>query len=31
MMYMQLLNETMQYKNMTRAEAIKDVERHMPK
>ena len=30
MMYMQLLNETMQYKNMTRAEAIKDVERHMP-
>lgn len=30
MMYMQLINEKMQYQNMTRAEAIKDVERHMP-
>jgi hypothetical protein len=30
MMYMQLINEKMMYENMTRAEAIKDVERHMP-
>jgi hypothetical protein len=30
MMYMQLINEKMRYEGMTRAEAIKDVERHMP-
>jgi hypothetical protein len=30
MMYMQLVNENMMYNNMSRAEAIKEVERHMP-
>jgi hypothetical protein len=30
MMYMQLINENMIYNNLTRAEAIKEVERHMP-
>jgi len=29
-MYLQLINEKMRYSGMTRAEAIKDVERHMP-
>lgn len=30
MMYMQLVNEKMRYQGMTRPEAIRDVERHMP-
>jgi muramidase (phage lysozyme) len=30
MMYMQLINEKMAYEGMTRQQAIKDVERHMP-
>jgi len=30
MMYMQLINEKMMYEGLTRAEAIKSVERHMP-
>lgn len=30
MMYMQMINEKMAYEGMTRQQAIKDVERHMP-